>query len=130
MPNFKKYFIIPTEPEVLYQALTQEQTAALWTGAPAEINAEINGEFSLWDDAIVGQFLELEPNVKIVQEWYFGEENEEPSIVTIKFHEHKKGTSLEVNHTNIPDEAYMDIVEGWEDTYIASLVDFYSDEEE
>lgn len=128
MPQFKKYFIIPATPEMVYAALTNEATASLWTGAPAIIDAQINGEFSLWDDAIVGQFLALEPNTKIVQEWYFGDDEPEPSIVTIKLHEHKKGTSMEVLQTNIPDEAYEDISEGWEDPLVASLIDFYTDE--
>lgn len=127
MPDFKKYYIIPAEPDEIYAALTQERTATLWTGSEAHIDAQINGEFSLWEDAIVGRFIELDNNKKIVQEWYFGEENEIPSIVTIKFHEHKKGTSLEVVHKDIPDEAYEDIIEGWDDTFIASLIDFYSE---
>ena len=66
------------------------------------------------------------PDKKIVQEWYFGDE--EQSIVTIKLHEHRKGTSFEVNHINIPDEAYDDIVDGWEYEYVGSLIDFYTEE--
>ncbi|WP_129021352.1 MULTISPECIES: SRPBCC domain-containing protein [Edaphocola] len=127
MQDFKKYFIIPASPEEVYLALTREETVALWTGAETEMNAVVDGEFSMWDGAIVGRFLELEPGKKIVQEWYFGEQ-EEASIATIKLHEDKKGTSLELRHTNIPDEAYEDISEGWEDPYIASLIEFYLDE--
>ena len=128
MKEFKKYYIINTDPEQLYLALTTATTIHLWTGDLVEIDPVAGGEFSLWDGAITGKFLELEPNSKIVQQWYFGEQ-EEDSIVTMKLHEHKKGTSLEIKHTNIPDEAYDDIVEGWNDTYIASLVEFYEDEE-
>jgi len=40
---------------------------------------------------------------------------------------HKQGTSAELRHNNIPDEAYEDMVEGWEDVYFASLIDFYED---
>jgi len=82
----------------------------------------------MWDGAIQGRFISLEPYSKIVQQWYFGEQ-EEPSIVTIKLHEHKKGTSFEINHSNIPDEDYDDIVGGWQETYMASLIDFYQDED-
>lgn len=127
MKDFKKYFIIPASPEEVYLALTRQETVALWTGAETEMNAEVDGEFSMWDGAIVGRFLELEPGKKIVQEWYFGEQDE-PSVATIKLHEDKKGTSLEVRHTNIPDEAYEDISEGWEDPYMASLIEFYLDD--
>jgi len=89
MKDLKKYAIIPATPEELYLALTTEITARLWTGDLVSIDATVNGEFSLWDGAITGRFLELEPSTKIVQEWYFGE-TDSPSIVTLKLHEHKK----------------------------------------
>ncbi|WKK58512.1 MULTISPECIES: SRPBCC domain-containing protein [unclassified Sphingobacterium] len=129
MKNFKKYYIIPASPEELYRALTTEITIRLWTGDLVTIDPTVGGEFSLWDGAIEGKFIALEPFSKIVQQWYFGEQ-EEPSIVTLKLHEHKKGTSFEVNHVNIPDEAYDDIVAGWTETYVESLLEFYEDEDE
>ncbi len=128
MKTFKKYYIIPATPEEIYLALTTEVTIRLWTGDLVEIDPREGGEFSLWDSSITGKFITLEPSQKIVQEWYFGEQ-EEKSIVTIKLHEHKKGTSFEVNHTNIPDDAYDEIVEGWDLEYVASLIDFYEDDE-
>ncbi|KYP13307.1 SRPBCC domain-containing protein [Flavihumibacter sp. CACIAM 22H1] len=128
MKDFKKYYTIPVEPAQLYLALTNPATIQLWTGEKAVMSDEPGAEFSLWDDSIVGKNLEFEKGKKIVQEWYFGEDAEAPSIVTIKLHEHKQGTSMEVRQTNIPDDAYADIVEGWEDVYIASLLDFYAGE--
>lgn len=126
MKSFKKYYIIPATPEEIYKALTTEITIRLWTGDSVEIDPQEGGEFSLWDGSINGRFIELVPDKKIVQEWYFGDE--EQSIVTIKLHEHKKGTSFEVNHINIPDEAYEEIVEGWDNEYVGSLIDFYTEE--
>lgn len=128
MKDFKKYFIVAAPPEDIYRALTTEITIRLWTGDEVEIDPREGGEFSMWDGAIQGRFVSLEPFNKIVQQWYFGEQ-EEPSIVTIKLHEHKKGTSFEVNHTNIPEEDYDDIIGGWQETYMASLIDFYQEED-
>ena len=125
MKDFKKYYIIPAEPEVIFAALTNPATIQLWSGEPAEMSAEPNTEFSLWEGSIVGLNLEFEPGKKIVQQWYFGEQ-EEPSIVTIKLHEHKSGASVELKHTNIPDEAYDDIVAGWNENYFGSLLEFYN----
>lgn len=123
MKDYKKYYILPAEPEEVYVALTNPATIQLWTGEPAVMSTEPGSEFALWDESIVGKNLEFEEGKKIVQQWYF--DQEEPSIVTIKLHPHKQGTSLELRHTNIPDEEYDDIVEGWEDTYLRSLTDFY-----
>ena len=47
---------------------------------------------------------EFETKKKIVQQWYFGEQKEE-SNVTIKLHPSEEGTSVELKHINIPDEA-------------------------
>lgn len=127
MKDFKKYFIIPVDPEQLYRTLTNPATVQLWAGADAIMSEEPDSEFSLWEESIVGKNLEFEPGKKIVQEWYFGEDAEAPSIVTIKLHEHKQGTSMEVRQTNIPDDVYDEITEGWEQVYIASLLDFYSE---
>jgi len=77
----------------------------------------------------VGMNLEFEKNKKIVQQWYFGEQ-EEASVVTIKLHSHAQGTSVEVRQTNIPDADYEDIAEGWINTYMASLQEFYEGEPE
>lgn len=128
MKDFKKYYIIPAEPEEVYLALTNEATMHLWTGDKVEMLAEPGTEFSMWDGSIVGKNLEFEQGKKIVQQWYFGDQEEE-SIVTIKLHPDKKGTSVELRHTNIPDEAFEDIVEGWNTSYFSDLRTFYEDEE-
>jgi activator of HSP90 ATPase len=124
MKDHKKYFIISAPPEEVYLGLTTEATIRLWTGDNVEMVAEPGTEFSLWDGAILGKNLEFEENEKIVQQWYFGE-NEEPSIVTIKLHPHKQGTSVELRHTNIPEEDFEDIVDGWNQYYFGSLMEFY-----
>lgn len=130
MKEFKKYYIIPASPEEVYAALTNEATIRLWTGDEVEMTAIVGSEFSMWDGSIVGRIMELVPGKKIVQQWYFEDDHHTiPSLVTFKLHADKKGTSLEVRHTNIPEEAYEDIVEGWDVTYMADLIDFYMDEE-
>jgi activator of HSP90 ATPase len=126
MKDFKKYYTLPAPPEEVYMALTVPATIYLWTGDEAEMSTEPGSEFSLWDGSIVGKNLEFEEGKKIVQQWYFGEQ-EEPSIVTIKLHPLKDGTSVELKHTNIPDVDYEDIVEGWNSSYFGSLSEFYEE---
>jgi uncharacterized protein YndB with AHSA1/START domain len=125
MKDYKKYYLISAPPEDVYLALTNPLTIQLWTGEEAIMSTEPGSEFSLWEGSISGKNLELETNKKIVQEWYFGEQ-EEKSIVTIKLHPHDAGTSAEVRHTNIPDADFDDIVDGWNNAYFGALQDFYS----
>jgi len=126
MKTFKKYISLPAPPEEVYWALTKEQSIQLWTGATAEFTEEPGTEFSFWEGDISGKNLEFEYGKKLVQQWYFGEENE-PSIVTIKLHQDKKGTSLEFVQTNIPEEDYNDFTAGLEEFYLAGLADFFED---
>jgi len=127
MKDYKQYYIIPASPTEVYLALTNPNTIKLWSGEPAEMSTVPGSEFELFDGSIAGQNLEFEENRKIVQQWYFGDQ-EEASIVTIKLHPHKHGTSAELRHTNIPDEAFDDISEGWDDTYFGSIISFYENE--
>ena len=124
MKNFKKYFVIPAEPEEVFYALTNPFTIELWTGYPATMNTEVGTEFSLWEGDITGKNIEIITNKKIVQEWYFGDQPEK-SIVTIKIFENKKGTQLEVIHQNIPDQDFENIVEGWNEYYIGAIIEFF-----
>lgn len=126
MKDYKKHFIITAPPEEVYLALTLPATIQLWTGEEAEMSTEPGSEFSLWEGSISGKNLEFEKGRKIIQQWYF--EQEEPSIVTIILHPHKKGTSAELKHTNIPDEDYDNIVGGWNEAYFGGLIDFYEGE--
>lgn len=124
MKDFKKYYILPATPEEIYMALTNPLTIELWTGEEATMSTEPGSEFSMWEGSIVGKNLEFEEGKKIVQQWYF-DGQPEASIVTIKLHPDKKGTSVELRHTNIPDADYDSLAEGWDDSYFGPLADFF-----
>lgn len=126
MKSFKKYYQIPAPPEEVYWALTKAQSIQLWTGAEAEFTEEPGTEFSFLEGDIVGKNLEFDYGKKIVQEWYFGEDNE-PSIVTIKLHQDKKGTSLEFVQTNIPEADFEDFTQGLDEYYMGGLLDFFEE---
>jgi activator of HSP90 ATPase len=124
--DYKKYFTLNALPEEVYNALTNPMAIKIWTNEDAVMNTEPNTEFSIMDGTIEGKNLEFETNKKIVQEWYFGEQKM-PSIVTIKLHEKGEMTSVELRHTNIPDEDYEDIVEGWNEVYFGNLAEFFNE---
>ena len=124
MKEIKRYYTLYAEPKDIYNALTNQKMLEIWTGENAIMVAEANTEFSLWDGSITGINLELEEDKKIVQQWFFGED-EKASIVTIKLHPDKKGTSVELHHTNIPDEAYENISEGWNEDYFGALNELF-----
>lgn len=123
MKDFKRYFKLNASPADIFNALTNPTMIEIWTGEAAVMSTEPGSDFSLWDGEIVGRNLEFVPDHKIVQCWYFGEESD--SIVTIKLHPDKQGTNVEVHQTNIPDDAYENISEGWESDYFGSLQELF-----
>lgn len=124
MKELKRYYSLNASPEDVYNALTNQRMIEIWTGENAVMEPVPETDFSLWDGSINGKNLEFEENKKIVQEWYFGDQ-EKASIVTLLLHPVKKGTSIELRHINIPDEAYKNISEGWEEDYFGALKELF-----
>jgi activator of HSP90 ATPase len=124
MKDYKRYFLLPGQPRDVYNAITNKNMLEIWTGEDAVMEPEPGTEFSLWGGSITGLNIAFEEDRKIVQEWYFGDQ-EESSHVTLILHPDKNGTSIELRHTNIPDEAYDNIVEGWVEDYFGALKELF-----
>ena len=114
---------IKAELEDVYAALINPFAIELWSGFPAKMSIESNSEFELWGGDICGRNIAFEENSFLVQEWYFGDQSEK-SIVTIKLFKQGVKTQVDVHHTNIPDEAFEDIKEGWEESYLGAVKEF------
>lgn len=125
MKTFYKTFRINTEPSDVYAALTNPFTIELWSGYPAVMSTEPGSEFSLWEGDITGRNIEFIPDRKVVQEWYFGEQ-EERSIVTITIRPDKGDSLVTVEQTNIPDDDFNDIAEGWREYYMGAIISFFN----
>ncbi len=124
MKELRKYYRIKGTPEEIYAALVNPFSIALWTGAAAEMKEEAGTSFSIFDGDIEGINIDFEPDKKITQEWFFGEQ-EEKSIVSITLRPDRHFTKIELHHTNIPDEAYEEMAYGWDAYYFGGLKDFF-----
>lgn len=124
MQELRKYYRIKGSPEEIYAALVNPFSIALWTGDEAEMKEEAGTEFSLFGGDIAGKNLSFVKDKQMVQEWYFGEQ-EEASIVTITLRPDRHYTKIELHHTNIPDEAFEDMVYGWDEYYFGGLKEFF-----
>jgi activator of HSP90 ATPase len=123
MKTFKKSFKINAEPSDIYSAITNPYTIELWTGYPTIMSEVPDSEFSLWDGDITGKNIEFIKDKKIVQEWYFGDRPEKSTVI-ITIQPHKEDSVVTVEHTNIPDEDFTDIAEGWREYYIGAIINF------
>lgn len=120
--DFQYKLEITADPEEVFAALTNPFQIEIWSGYPADMKPEIGYVFSLWEGDITGVNLEVNPNRSLVQEWFFGEQ-EEQSIVRITLKKEGGKTLLELTHTNIPADVYNEITEGWREYYLGSVKD-------
>lgn len=124
MREIHKYYRIKGTPPEIYAALINPFSISLWTGSRAVMKEEPGTPFQLFDGDIEGLNLAFEKDRKMVQEWFFGDQ-EEKSIVTITLHPDRHFTRIELHHTNIPDEAFEDMEYGWDAYYFGGLKDFF-----
>jgi activator of HSP90 ATPase len=124
MKDLHKYYRVKGSPAEIYAALTNPFSIALWTGYDAVMKEEPGTEFSLFEGDIEGRNLAFEKDRRIVQQWYFGDQEQE-SIVTITLKPDKYYTRIELHHTNIPDEAFEEIIYGWDNYYFGGLKEFF-----
>lgn len=120
MPNFQYTLEITATPEEVFTALTNPFQIELWSGYPADMKAETGYPFSLWEGDITGINLKIIPHRLLEQEWFFGDQ-EARSTVRIALKKSGSRTVLSLTHTNIPDEVYEEITQGWKEYYLGSM---------
>ena len=120
MQNIRKTFHIRASKEQVFNALTNPLTIELWSGYPAVMEPRAGTIFSMYDGDITGTMLAIEPFFKIEQQWEFGEQPE-PSIVRISLFEDGSKTRIELEHTNVPDEAFDNMDTGWKEYFFGAL---------
>lgn len=118
--DFQYQLEIIADPEEVFAALTNPFQIELWSGYPADMKPEVGYVFSLWEGDITGVNLEVVPNKRLVQEWFFGEQDEQ-SIVRITLKKAGGRTLVDLNHTHIPEDVFEEITEGWRDYYLGSV---------
>ena len=89
------------------------------------MSSEPGSEFSLWEGDITGRNLEFIQDKKLVQEWYFGDQIER-SIVTITISADRENSLVTVEQTNIPDEDFSSISEGWRENYFEAISSLFN----
>lgn len=113
---------IKSTPEEVYRALTNPFTIELWTNQPAVMEEKEGTEFSIFSGNITGRNIEFKPNEMIRQMWYFDDKESE---VLIKLFPDKSNTRIVIEQTGIPEDAYENIKNGWNESYLDSLTDFF-----
>lgn len=118
--------LIPARAEAVYAAWLDSEEHSKMTGSPAQVSAEVGGEFEAWDGYIQGTNLELEPPRRILQRWRTAEfeDSDEDSILEIEFEPEADATRVTIRHSNLPEHG-MQYRQGWRDSYFAPMVEHF-----
>lgn len=126
MRNIRKTVHIKASREDIFTAITNPLTIELWSGYPAEMEPLPGTPFSMYDGDITGTLLALDPPSMVEQQWDFGEQSL-PSIARIELFEEGHKTRIELNHSNVPEEAFENINTGWKEYYLGALKTYLED---
>ena len=126
MKDLRKTIHIKVPLEEVFNAITNPLTIELWSGYDARMESTPGSEFSMFDGDITGWIKTIEPPTVLEQVWDFGDQDNE-SLVRIELFEDSGKTRLELNHSNIPDEAFENIVSGWKNYYLGALKAYLED---
>lgn len=103
------------QPQHMFDVFTNEKMVATYTRSPALIDARVGGKFQLFGGSVLGHFLAVDQNAKIVQAWRFKEWPEDHfSVVTIELE--AKSTDVcqvTLRHTNIFGDT-GEVRDGWQ----------------
>ena len=120
MKSIRKTIHIKASVEEIFTAITNPLTIELWSGYSAVMEPIPRTPFSMFDGDITGTLLSLEPPSIVEQQWDFGEQPV-PSVARIELSEDGNKTRIELNHSNIPDEAFDNINIGWKEYFFGAL---------
>ena len=126
--QFEVSAVIPAKPETIYKAWLDSKEHTAMTGGEATASAEVDGEFTAWDNYISGRNVELEAGKRIVQSWRTTQftEEEADSQIELFFEDHEEGCHLRLLHTKLPahGEQYRT---GWVNHYFNPMKAYFGE---
>lgn len=120
MKTIKQNYVISAPVDKVWEALVSPQVIDDWGGGPAEMDGKVGTEFKLWGGDIWGKNLQVEPNKKLIQEWYGGDWSE-PSRVTFTLKSDGDKTVVDLFQENVPDSEEKSIADGWKKFYLGPM---------
>jgi activator of HSP90 ATPase len=118
MKKIKQTVTFEASPHDIYEMLMDSKKHSSFTGSTAKISRDAGGKFSVWGGDISGENIELLKDKKIVQRWRSKDwPNGHFSKATFELKEEGKKTKLTFTQTDVPDEKYESVKQGWIDFY-------------
>lgn len=119
--------VLAATPQVVFRAWFDSAQHAAFTGAPAKIEGDIGGRFSLRDGAITGRTMALEFGRRLLQSWRNDDfpKGAPDSRLEMLFETVGAGTRLTVMHAELPEGQAEKLRTFWHDAYFAPMTDYF-----
>jgi len=130
MKTIRQTYQIKASPERVFKALTMADEIKVWSGSAASFEAEEGGSYSMWDNWVKGTVKEIVPDKKLVQTWKPSDWDKQgkESIVTFELSEKQGKTTVQLEHTNVPDEQFKSTSDGWNEYYVGAIKEYLENE--
>ncbi len=129
MKTIKQTILLNASAQDIYDILINAKKLTKITGGKATNTEKVGGKFTAYDDYVTGTNIEFTPREKIMQKWTC--QDFPPghfTDVTIELKKKSdKQTELILTQTNVPDDFYEDINEGWNQFYWEPIKDYLED---
>jgi activator of HSP90 ATPase len=118
MKAIRQTITFEASPHEIYEMLMDSKKHSDFTGSTAKISREVGGKFTVWGGDISGENMELVKDRKIVQKWRSGDWPEGHfSTAAFELKADGKKTRLTLTQTDVPNDKYESIKQGWIDFY-------------
>ena len=116
--TIKQSVTFKATPHEIYQMLMDSTKHSKFTESSASISRKVGGKISAYDGYINGVNLELIADKKIVQKWRGSDwPDGHYSIATFELKKVNGGTKLMFTQTDVPEDHYLSIKDGWREHY-------------
>ena len=120
--------VFPVSADKIYRDFLDSETHSMMTGDTAVISDKKGAKFTAWGGYISGKNLELVPGKKIRQRWRttdFSKKDKDSEIEITLEEIGSSKTKFTLKHTKIPDGDGNKYKEGWQDYYLAPMLEHY-----
>jgi activator of HSP90 ATPase len=120
-------WLVDARPKAVYDHWMSSEGHAKMTGASAEVDARVGGEFCAWGGYINGKTRKLERNRRVIQSWRTSDfsRRADDSRIEVRFRAFKGQTQVVLRHTQLRRGDGAKYTEGWYRYYIEPMVAYF-----
>jgi len=118
--SIKQTATFNAKPKDVYELLMDAKKYSAFVGSTVKVSNKVKGKFNVFDGYCTGHNIELVEGKKIVQAWHFAEKGwpeDHFSTCTFLFEKTEKGTKMTFTQTNVPENTYKALADGWKEYY-------------